>query len=471
VLEPPPPGSGRPSPPAVPADERVILHVDMDAFFASVEVRDDPSLTGKPVIVGGDGRRGVVAACTYEARRFGVHSAMSSAEARRRCPSAVFVPGHYHRYTEVSEELHAILLSVTPLVEGISLDEAYLDVTGARRRSGGGGAIGVAIRRRVHDDLRLNCSVGVGRSKLVSKLASKAAKPRASPSGIEPGPGVVTVGRDDERSFLRPLPVRALPGVGPATARRLHDLGVVTVGDLADLPPGTLKRAVGSAAGRQLAAMADGRDERPVVPDQVQKSIGHEETFATDLWDAADLTARLLRMVEASASMLRGAGLRARTVTVKAKLSDFSLRTRSHSLGVPVDTEAAIGAVATALLDSIDRPLGVRLLGVSLSGLGRPDGGLQLAFDLDADAPVGHASPGDGSGMLPTDEETEQLQRSWQAVASAVDTIRARYGGTSVGPASQVTAGGLALRRRGDAPWGPSASGTPERADGREEAL
>jgi DNA polymerase-4 len=471
VGDPAGPEPGQPSPGEVPADESVILHVDMDAFFASVEVRDDPSLSGKPVIVGGNGRRGVVAACTYEARRFGVHSAMSSAEARRRCPSAVFIGGHYHRYVEVSGELHAILRSVTPLVEGISLDEAYLDVTGARRRAGDGSDMANGIRRRVQDELRLTCSVGVGATKLVAKLASKAAKPQASPTGIEPGAGVVVVSRRDERSFLRPLPVRALPGVGPATARRLHELGVQTVGNLADLPAGTLERAVGRAAGRQLAAMADGRDDRLVVPDQAQKSIGHEETFATDLWDAADLRGRLLRMVEASASLLRGAGLRARTVTVKARLSDFSQRTRSHSLGVPVDTEQAIGAVAVALLESIDRPLGVRLLGVSLSGLGPVDGGLQLAFDLEAEGSAGRAPAGAGRVMLPTDEEAEHLQRSWQAVAAAIDTIRARYGGASVGPASQVTAGGLALRRRGDAPWGPSASGAPERADGREDAL
>jgi DNA polymerase IV len=468
------PGSPGPSPQprdGVSADERIILHVDMDAFFASVEVLDDPSLAGKPVIVGGNGRRGVVAACTYEARRFGVHSAMSSAEARRRCPSAVFIGGHYHRYVEVSGELHGIFRSVTPLVEGISLDEAFLDVTGARRRSGDGADIAAGIRQRVQDELHLTCSVGVGASKLVAKLASKAAKPQASRTRIEPGAGVVVVSRQDEPSFLRPMPVRALPGVGPATARRLHELGVVSVGNLADLPVGTLERAVGNAVGRQLAAMADGRDDRPVVPDQVQKSIGHEETFATDLWDAADLRARLLRMVEASASLLRGAELRTRTVTVKARLSDFSQCTRSHSLAIPVDTEAAIGAVAIALLESIDRPLGVRLLGVSLSGLGPADAGLQLAFDLDTEGSVGQSPAAGERAVLPSDEETEHLQRSWEAVAAAIDTIRARYGGTSVGPASQVTAGGLALRRRGDAPWGPSASGTAERADGREDAL
>jgi DNA polymerase-4 len=448
-------------------DHRVILHVDMDAFFASVEVRDDPRLAGKPVIVGGSGRRGVVAACTYEARRFGVHSAMPSTEARRRCPSALFVEGHYHRYAEVSGQLHEILRAVTPLVEGISLDEAYLDVTGSRRRSGDGAAIAHRIRQRVREELDLPCSVGVGASKLTAKLASKAAKPRASRSGIEPGPGVVVVPKEEERAFLRPLPVRALPGVGPATAGRFRTLGVATVGDLADLPTVALERAVGSASGRHLAAMASGDDPRPVVPEQAAKSIGHEETFTVDIWDGDELRARLLRMVEASAALLRNAHLRARTVTVKARFSDFSQCTRSHSPGVPVDTDAAIGAVAAALLASIDRPLGVRLLGVSLSGLGPAAGGLQLAFDLGTAVQPLDGAPAAPGSRLPTDGETEQLQRSWRTVTAAVDAIRARYGGASVGPASQVTGEGLALRRRGDAPWGPSDRTRPGSAEDR----
>lgn len=454
----------------VPGGERVILHVDMDAFFASVEVRDDPSLAGKPVIVGGSGRRGVVAACTYEARRYGVHSAMPSTEARRRCPSAVFVEGHHRHYAEVSRQLHEILQGVTPLVEGISLDEAYLDVTGSRRRQGDGSTIAWGLRRRVREELRLDCSVGVGASKLVAKLASKAAKPRASAEGVQPGAGVVVVGKEAEGDFLRPLPVGALPGVGPATARRLQALGVASVGELADLPGGVLERAVGAAAGRQLAAMGVGRDPRPVVPEQAPKSVGHEETFAVDLWEPDELRAKILRMVEASAAQLRRHGLRARTVTVKAKLSDFSLRTRSHTLSVPVDTEAAIGPVAVALLETVERPLGVRLLGVSLSGLGPAGAGLQLAFDLGGAAST--AADADSSGgRLPSDEEADHLQRSWEAVVAAVDHIRERYGTASVGPASQVTTAGLSLRRRGDAPWGPSAPETPERAEGREAAL
>ncbi len=254
-----PPGRPRRGPvPTAEEPDRVILHVDMDAFFASVEVLDDPSLAGKPVIVGGAGTRGVVAACTYEARRFGVHSAMPSSVAKRLCPTAVFLDGRYHRYAEVSKELHEILESVTPLVEGISLDEAFLDVTGAKQLLGDGRAIACTIRRRVHEALRLTCSVGVGRTKLMAKLASKAAKPVATRSGVVAGPGVVVVPPVGELDFLHPLPVRALWGVGPVTERKLESLGIARIGDIAGLPPAALERALGPAAGAHLSALARG---------------------------------------------------------------------------------------------------------------------------------------------------------------------------------------------------------------------
>jgi DNA polymerase-4 len=439
----------------------------MDAFFASVEVLDDPSLTGRPVIVGGRGARGVVAACTYEARMFGVHSAMPSTLARRLCPSAVFVDGRFHRYVEVSAKLHALLTAVTPLVEGISLDEAFLDVTGARQLLGDGATIAGDIRSAVSGELGLSCSVGVGRSKFIAKLASKAAKPEAGREGIVPGRGVVVVPRGEELAFLHPLPVRALWGVGTVTGRKLDALGIATVGDMAALPDGALERYLGPAQGAHLAALSRADDPRPVVPEQAAKSVGHEETFATDIWDRGTLHGHLTRMVDASATQLRSAGRTARTITVKIKFSDFALVTRSHSMVTPVDATPAIGAVGAALLDSVELDRGVRLLGVSLSGFGPTSEGRQLRLDLDSDPRAGGCGPdrepGEGNHLALIDEEAERFQSSWGAVSAAVDAIRTRYGGSSVGPASLVTPDGLRVRRRGDAPWGPG--GDPPSAD------
>jgi DNA polymerase-4 len=450
----------------------------MDAFFASVEVLDDPSLAGLPVIVGGSGSRGVVAACTYEARRFGVHSAMPSSVARRLCPTAVFVDGRFHRYVEESRKLHAVFHSVTPLVEGISLDEAFLDVTGSRQLLGDGPTIAATIRQRVTDELHLACSVGVGRNKLMAKLASKAAKPTATRSRIADGPGVVVVPPDRELEFLHPLPVRALWGVGPVTGRRLESLGILTVGDLAALPAGALQRYLGTAQGTHLAELARGHDPRPVVPEQEAKSIGHEETFPTDLWDLATLHGHLLRMVDASATALRSSGLAARTISVKIRYSDFSMITRTHSLASPIDASPAIGSVAAALLDSVRLDQGVRLLGVSLSGFGDTEGGHQLTLDFgpldDGESGAGSvpsaggADAGDTADATASDrlaraqDEAERIQGSWSTVTSAVDAIRARYGGSSVGPASLVGADGLRVRRRGEAQWGPTAPEGPK---------
>ena len=424
---------GGPLPVGVGRWVRAILHVDMDAFFAAVEVLDDPSLAGKPVIVGGSGARGVVASCTYEARAFGVRSAMPSVRARQLCPHAVFIDGHYSRYVEVSGRLHDVLRSVTPLVEPIGLDEAFLDVTGSQRLLGDPVRIAGRIRARVSEELALDCSVGIGRSKLVAKLASRAAKPVALPGGRRPGPGVVTVPPDEEAAFLRPLPVEALWGVGPATARRLHAVGVRTVADLAGLPEGALVRRLGRAQGEHLRALARGQDPDPVVPDRPAKSIGHEETFREDLTDLAVLHRHVDRMAESVAIHLRGQGLTGRTVSVKVKRPDFTLVTRSHSLPFGVDGGQAVAAVAGALLDALDVSPGVRLLGVSVAGLQPAAAGRQLTFDL--------APP----------ETAEHVQGSWEGVLAAVDAVRARFGRTA------VWVGGVDVPARRDAPWGPSA--------------
>ncbi len=426
--------------------EPSILHVDMDSFFASVEVLDDPTLAGKPVIVGGSGARGVVASCTYEARVYGVHSAMPSSRARQLCPRAVFVDGHYGRYAAVSAQLREVLLSFTPLVEPIGLDEAFLDVRGALRLLGPPSEIATAIRERVREQLALDCSVGAGRSKMIAKLASRAAKPRASPQGRTPGAGVFVVEPQDELAFLHGKAVEQLWGVGPATAERLFALGVRTVGDLAALPEGALVRALGKAHGRHLAALARGDDPEPVVAHRPAKSVGHEETFREDVSERKVLRRHALRMSESVAGHLRVSGQAGRTVTVKVKLADFSLVTRSHTMPVGLDTGSAIAAIAAALLDAVELPMGARLLGVSVSGLQPASADRQLRFELEA--PTTRAPAG---GAV----DATRRQEHWREVMAAVDAIRRRFGTSAVGTASMVGPDGVVVPARREAPWGP----------------
>jgi DNA polymerase-4 len=418
----------------VPQAEASILHVDMDSFYASVEVREDPSLRGRPVIVGGSGERGVVASCSYEARAHGVRSAMPSVRARRLCPLAVFLPGRYDLYASYSRRIHEVFCSYTPLVEGISLDEAFLDVSGARRLFGPAERIAHAVRADIGAELGLTCSVGVAASKFVAKLASEAAKPRPSPAGPVPGRGVVVVEPGGELAFLHPLPVEALWGVGPATHRRLARFGVRTVGDLAALPVETLVGALGPSLGRSLHELAWARDGRAVEPERVPKSVGHEETYRRDLHDPEVLHREAVRMADAVAARLRTHGLAGRTVTVKVRFHDFRTITRSHTIATPSDTTPALARVAGALLARVDPSAGVRLLGVGVSNL----------------VPVASRQLGLG------DAETSR----WQRASGAVDEIRRRFGDDAVAPAVLARPGrtGMALdvKRRGDTPWGPA---------------
>lgn len=428
-----------------------IVHVDMDAFFAAVEVLRRPELRGRPVVVGGSGERGVVAAASYEARAFGVHSAMPSVRARRLCPDAVFLPGDHAHYREVSARVMAVFRDLTPLVEPISLDEAFLDVSSVRRLHGDAEAVARRIRERVLDQEGLTCSVGVARVKFLAKLASEAAKPRATPTGPRPGPGVFVIEPDRELAFLHPLAVTALWGVGPATHAKLQRIGVRTVGDLAELPVDGVIAALGVAAGRHLHDLANARDPRRVEPDQPVKSISHEETFPRDLHDRATLDVEVLRLADSVASRLRAAGRRARSVGIKVRFGDFHTVSRSATVSEPTDSARELTRIARGLLDTIDPTPGVRLLGVVGSQLvdSERDTGRQLTFDDMLD-PVasGDAPPGTDSA-------------DWSTAEATVDQIRQRFGPRSVGPASLAGHHGLRVARRGDQQWGPDRPADP----------
>jgi DNA polymerase-4 len=352
----------RPGPPSGPPGDDAgctVLHIDMDAFYASVELISRPELKGTPVIVGG-GSRSVVLSATYEARRFGVHSAMPMTRARRLCPQATVVEPSHGRYSRVSAGVMEIFRSVTPLVEPLSLDEAFLDVAGAVRRLGRPSEIGQLIRDRVADEQGITCSVGVATTKFVAKLAST----RSKPDGmlVVPASGVV--------AFLHPLPVGALWGVGEKTEKELTRLGLHTVGDIAHTPRSTLVRALGQAAGSHLHALSWGRDERRVVAHEPDKSIGAEETFSRDVDDPDVVRRELLRLAERTAARLRTAGLAGRTVSVKIRFADFTTITRARTLPEPTDVAAVLYATARQLYEALglDRAR-LRLVGIRVEGL------------------------------------------------------------------------------------------------------
>ena len=416
-----------------------ILHVDMDAFFVSVELLRHPELRGRPVVVGGSGARGVVAAASYEARSYGVHSAMPGARARRLCPHAVFLPGDHARYSEVSARVMEVFRSFTPLVEPISLDEAFLDVRGARRLMGSPQEIARQLRDRILEQEGLTCSVGIARVKFLAKLASEEAKPKASPTGPVFGPGVFEVPPERELAFLHALPAKALWGVGPATLERLERIGVRTVGALAALPLATVTGALGTASGSHLHALAHARDPRPVVPEQPMKSVSHEETFARDRFRREELEAEVVRLADAVATRLRRSGVAGRTVTLKVRFGDFSTITRSTTVDGGVDSGHQLAQLARALLAEVDVSPGVRLLGVGVSQLGdRSDrGGQQLSLDA----------------LLA--EEAGGSVADWSSAEEAVDAVRARFGDTAVGPASLAGPRGLRVARKGQQQWGP----------------
>jgi DNA polymerase-4 len=446
----------------------------MDAFYAAVEVKEDAKLRGRPVVVGGTGNRSVVASASYEARGFGVHSAMPIAQARRLCPHAVFVAPRFQVYQRYSERFRDIATSFTPLVEGIGLDEVFLDVSGCVGLFGSPGRIAAAMRARVGDEMGLPCSVGAGPSKLVAKLASKAAKPRATTTGPRPGRGTLVVAEADVLAFLWPMPVEALWGVGQASAERLHKLGVATVGELAALPVDAVVAALGNAAGQMLHSLAWGRDSRPVVAERAVKSIGHEETYPTDIVDRQELDRRLVLMADRVAGHVREQGLVARTLVLKVRYGDFKTLTRSHTFASPQITGPSFWTAARALLDALELRQGVRLLGVSATGLlpagsspgqqlqlqlapgpgktgeaeGGPAGGARPAGGPEG-TPARSAPPGEAAGAPArgTPPDGPGGTAAWAKASEAVDAVRARFGAGALRPGTWLVEG--QRRRRG----------------------
>lgn len=381
----------------------------MDCFYAAVEVLRHPELAGRPVVVGGDGPRGVVAAASYEARATGVRSAMGMGEALRRCPVAVVLPGDHAHYRAVSQAFMTILGELGPQVEPLSLDEAFVDLTGSVRRLGDPVVTAARLRQRIHADLNLWASVGLGPNKLVAKLASEAAKPTPDPSGPVAGPGVVVVRPREVSSFMAPLPVRALPGVGPVAAEKLGRLGVSTVADLQALGEGALVHAVGRRSARELMALAVGDDPRPVVADAPAKSISSERTFPSDRVDRDELNTELASMADGVAGRLRSGGLTAHTVHIKVRYGDFRTITRAQRLDGPDDSTRVIRQTSRALLDVVDLDGGLRLLGVGVSGLAQ---GAPAQLRLD------RLSDHDDGGL-----------------DRALDEVRNRFGDDAIGPA------------------------------------
>jgi DNA polymerase IV len=385
-----------------------ILHVDMDAFYASVEIRDRPDLAGKPVIVGGLSGRAVVLSATYEARAFGVRSAMPMSRARRLCPHARVIPPRHGLYAAVSKEVMAIFAAVTPQVEPLSLDEAFLDVSGATRLLGSPATIGRLIRQQVAEQQQITCSVGIAANKFLAKLASVHCKPD----------GLLVIPADGALEFLHPLPVSALWGVGERTGLALARLGLRSVGDIAGTPVGALEAELGKAAAAHLHALSWGRDSRGVEPTVHDKSVGAEETFDVDVTDPAVVRRELLRLSRRTTRALRSSGYATRTVVVKLRKADFTTITRSRTLPEATSETQRIYATACALYEAsgLSGQARLRLVGVRATGL----------------VPARSAA---------TQLALGERGASWREAESALDRITGRFGPDAVRPATLVDRG------------------------------
>ena len=384
-------------------ERSTILHVDMDAFFASVSELDYPQYKGKPLVVGA-GARGVVLSANYAARKFGIKAAMPVARAQRMAPTAIFIPPDHERYSEVSRRVMEIFFDFTPYVEPLSLDEAFLDVSGSRRLFGSGREIATAIRERVREQEGITCSVGIATSKFIAKLASGRCKPD----------GTLEIPEDRVLTFLHPLPVNELWGVGPKTNEELQRLGLRTVGEIANTPVETLRRALGDGAGESLYELAWGRDFREVITDSPEKSISAAETFAFDLEDQEDIFRELLRLSERATHRLRKRELRARTIALKVRFSDFTNLTKSKTLALPISGMREVFEISRDLFLSLKLSGSrIRLLGVSLENLVDENGAAEQL-------------------------ELGERDRGWREAQVAIDRAISRFGRGSIQPARLV---------------------------------
>ncbi|HEY5224780.1 MAG TPA: DNA polymerase IV [Microbacteriaceae bacterium] len=396
-------GSGRQvTSAAVDDTDATILHVDMDAFFASVELLEHPELRGKPAIVAHASGRSVVTSATYEARRYGVRSAMPVSQALRLCPSAVVLPPHMDRYREYSRRVIELFHEVTPLVEQVSIDEAFLDVAGARKLLGSPATIGAGLRARVLERTGLPCSVGAAGTKFVAKLASGRAKPD----------GMLVIPPAETLAFLHPLPIAALWGVGPSTQESLAALGLRTVRDVAEFPLPALEKRIGPAGARKLHDLASGIDPRQVSTSSQEKSVGHEVTFEYDVSDTTELRRELLRLSTRTGERLRHSGLAGRTVALKLRYADFRTVSRSRTLAEPTNVGRRIYDEVASVFDALDTAgTPIRLIGVRVEQLELAEGG--------------------GLALWDPDEE-------WRDAERAIDSVSARFGGGTITPASLV---------------------------------
>lgn len=400
--------------------ERRILHIDMDAFFASVEVTRDPSLAGKPLIIGGawEDQRGVVSTASYEARTYGVHSAMPLSQAKKLCPQGIFMRGNFEHYREASAKVRAILESVTPLVQMASIDEAYLDVTGSQRIFGGDDGIAHHIKSEIHAQTKLPCTVAISPNKLVSKVASDEGKPN----------GYVRVVSGEERSFLAPLALRKLPGAGPQTCAALERLGIRTLGDLAEAPLGMLERSFGHQTAIGLQRRAQGISTSEVETERAPKSISRETTFPEDVLEWPQVEQTLAYLTERCMFTLREEGLEAKRVTLKVRYSDFETKTFAHTLEEPTAVDAeVIEALRALVIKGKSRRARIRLVGVGLD---------QLRYNQ-------HQLPLFGG------KNTEK----WERVLEQADAVRGKHGfnslrtGKSIGLGREVTLATPSLSR------------------------